>query len=82
MVEKVKLPISLLEEVSQDGMSKIFGGCGADKAINNGTNCNDLNNGSTCDVINNGTNCSVINNNKNCGKINNRSTCQKGTSIS
>ena len=67
----VNIPNGLLEQVSKDGMSMLFGGENSgdvdfNKQINHGTNC---------DVINNGANCDVINNKKNCGSINNQSLC-------
>ncbi|ROT04633.1 hypothetical protein [Lepagella muris] len=70
----------LLEEISRDGMSQIFGGVSepddGDKEIDNGRNCDEINNGINCDVINNGVNCSVINNKVNCAQINNKVHCE------
>lgn len=76
----INIPNGLLEQVSKDGMSMLFGGGNSggvdfNKQINHGANCDVINNGGTCDVINNGANCDVINNKKNCGSINNQSLC-------
>lgn len=76
----VNIPNGLLEQVSKDGMSMLFGGENSGdvdffKQINHGANCDVINNGGTCDVIINGANCDVINNKKNCGSINNQSLC-------
>jgi hypothetical protein len=87
MVQKVKksmglvyIPNELLEQVSKDGMSMLFGGenfGGVDlnESLNNGLHCNVINHGSNCDTINDGTNCSSINNGVNCASVNNRSVC-------
>lgn len=87
MVQKVKnsmglvnIPNELLEQVSKNGMSMLFGGenfGGVDlnESLNNGLHCNVINHGSICDTINDGTNCSSINNGVNCASVNNRSVC-------
>lgn len=87
MVQKVKnsmglvnIPNELLEQVSKNGMSMLFGGenfGGVDlnESLNNGLHCNVINHGSNCDTINDGTNCSSINNGVNCASVNNRSVC-------
>lgn len=58
----VNIPNGLLEQVSKDGMSMLFGG----------ENSGDVDFNKQ---INHGTNCDVINNKKNCGSINNQSLC-------
>ena len=58
----VNIPNGLLEQVSKDGMSMLFGG----------ENSGDVDFNKQ---INHGTNCDVINNIKNCGSINNQSLC-------
>lgn len=58
----VNIPNGLLEQVSKDGMSMLFGG----------ENSGDVDFNKQ---INHGANCDVINNKKNCGSINNQSLC-------
>ncbi len=58
----VNIPNGLLEQVSKDGMSMLFGG----------ENSGDVDFNKQ---INHGTNCDVINNKKKCGSINNQSLC-------
>ena len=58
----VNIPNGLLEQVSKDGMSMLFGG----------ENSGDVD---FFKQINHGANCDVINNKKNCGSINNKSLC-------
>ena len=67
----INIPNGLLEQVSKDGMSMLFGGENSGDVNMN----QQINHGNYCDVINNGTNCGVINNKKNCGSINNQSLC-------
>ena len=74
-MKKIEMPQKLVEMVSSEGMSELFGGFCFEKHVNNGTNCTDLNNGKNCDVINHGKNCSVINNKVNCAEINNWGNC-------
>ena len=69
------MPQSLVEIVSAEGMSELFGGYTSKKFVNNGKHCTDINNGNDCDVINNGHNCSVINNKSVCSEINNWGNC-------
>lgn len=69
------MPQSLVEKISAEGMSELFGGFSLEEHVNNGTHCTDINNGKNCDVINHGKNCSVINNKTTCSEINNWGNC-------
>lgn len=70
-----EIPKYLVETVSTEGMSELFGGFSMLKHVNNGNHCSDINNGNKCDVINHGNNCSVINNHSVCSEINNWGNC-------
>lgn len=67
---------NILETLSEEGMSELYGGTDVFEHINNGSNCDEINNGVNCDVINNGVNCSQINNRVNCAVINNKTNCK------
>ncbi len=71
-------PETLLNQISDEGMSELIGGASNDlfQHIDNGSNCDEINNGNHCDVINNGQNCSKINNKANCSAINNKTNCK------
>ncbi len=78
----MNLPSHLIEEITSEGQSHLFGGSlpftPIDTGIvaDNGNNCTAINNKDTCDVINNGKNCSVINNADICSIINDKKVCQ------
>ena len=61
-----EIPKYLVETVSTEGMSELFGGFSMLKHVNNGNHCSDINNGNNCSVINNHSVCSEINNWGNC----------------
>lgn len=71
---------SLVEHLSEEGMSELLGGTDMSTVvfahINNGSHCDEINNGANCDVINNGLNCSKINNKATCSAINNKTNCK------
>jgi hypothetical protein len=72
----MNLDLNVLNEISKEGMSKLYGGNTESAHINNGVHCDEINNGAHCDVINHGRNCSAINNNKVCSEINNSGNCK------
>ncbi len=74
-MKKIDLSKDILEQITKDGMSELFGGSSFEKQINNGAHCTEINHGTHCDVINNDTNCSVINNASTCGQVNNYFSC-------
>lgn len=75
----ISLDELLVEQVSKEGMSELFGGDGTGGvSVNLGKDCNAINQGSSCSVINNSTlfTCSVINNlNVTCSLINDVPSC-------